>query len=178
MPPTCRRSLSMSNCTAGAARWESHQRTVFLIQRPHQHGLSAVEPTTAVPLFDRILVAGSLSAIGSERHCDGQGAVPNHPAQTAQDWRTGAHHRTQSLAVVLQRLPGPGAVRPCLSATPVLTPAAVQLFDNSFAILSIIPRSSASALSTLLASLPLLHDFVPQPLYHQHCRHLFVRRSG
>src|SRR4051812_23043327 len=84
------------------------------------------------------------------RHCDGQGAVPNHPAQTAQGGRTGARHRTQSLGVVLQRLPGPGAVRPCLSATPLLTPAAVQLFDNSFAILSIIPRSSASALSTLV----------------------------
>jgi hypothetical protein len=120
--------------------------------------------------MDGQLVAGSLSAIGSERHCDGQGAVPNHPAQTAQDWRTGARHRTQSLGIVLQRLPGPGAVRPCLSATPLLAPAAVQLFDKSFAMLSIIPRSSASACPLCWLLCHLVHDFVPQPLYRQHCR--------
>src|SRR5438270_14054033 len=177
MRPTCRRSLSTSNCTAGAARWRIASKNSFPYSATAPARLSAVEPTTAVPLFNRILVAGSLSAIGSERHCHGQGAVPNHPAQTAQDWRTGARHRTQSLGVVLQRLPGPGAVRPCLSATPLLTPAAVQLFDKSFAIsassLGVVrlPVHSAgfSATSPRLCAPAALPSAVPA---------LFVRRSG
>src|SRR5438270_10379975 len=151
MPPTCPAQPLYQQLYCGRGEMENRIKEQFSLfsDRTSTAYLRSNQLRLYLSSIAYLLLE-ALSAIGSERHCNGQGAVPNHPAQTAQGGRTGARHRTQGLGVVLQRLPGPGAVRPCLSATPLLTRAAVQLFDNSFALLCIIPRSSASALSTLL----------------------------
>ena len=71
---------------------------------------SALQPTAAVLFLDRLLLAAGAAAVGADRDRDGEGAVPDDPGETAQDWGADPSDGAEGVGIDGQRLPVCGGV--------------------------------------------------------------------
>jgi len=84
---------------------EPDQRAaVVSVRRSHEHPQDVVQPAQTVLVFQGAGGAAGVAALGAGGHGDGQGTMPNHPAEAAQDRRAGARDGAQGLDLAGQRL--------------------------------------------------------------------------